>query len=162
MLLCALQPDFAHNLGALIRLGACFGAPVHVIEPCGFPFSLKAVRRAGLDYVDQTVIVRHDSWPAFRRDRPPGRLVLLTTQGAGPLWEFAFRPGDVLMLGRETAGAPTEAHADADARIFIPMRRGARSLNMAMAAAIALGEAARQLNWRGDAPLWPTLTGQTD
>lgn len=157
MLLCALQPDFAHNLGALIRLGACFGAPVHVVEPCGFPFSLKAVRQAGLDYVGQADLVRHDGWAAFQRDRPPGRLVLLSTQGETALWDFPFAPGDALLLGRETAGAAPEVHAAADARIRAPMRPGARSLNVAAAATLALGEAARQLGWRGEGPLSPSF-----
>ena len=144
MRLAAYQPDIAPNLGALIRLGACFGAPIDVIEPCGFPFSLKTVRRAAMDYAEHAEIVRHDSWAAFQADRPPGRLILMTTQAAAELWSFAFEPNDSLLLGRESAGAPEEVHAAADARLCIPLRPGARSLNVVTAAAIALGEAERQ------------------
>ncbi|SET51109.1 tRNA (cytidine(34)-2'-O)-methyltransferase [Oceanicella actignis] len=144
--LAAFQPDMAHNLGAMIRLAACFGTPLHVIEPCGFPFSVKAVRQRALDYADIADIRRWDGWRAFAADRPGGRLVLLTTRGAQPLWSHRFAPGDVLIVGRESAGAPPELHEAADARLFIPMPGGGRSLNVAMAAGIALAEGARQLS----------------
>lgn len=139
------QPDIAPNLGAMIRIAACFGAPIDVIEPCGFPFSVKALRRAAMDYADLAEIRRHDGWEAFLAQRPPGRLALLTTQGAAPLWTHRFAPDDCLLVGRESAGAPPEVHAAADVRLFIPQQPPTRSLNVAVAAAIALAEAQRQL-----------------
>lgn len=139
------QPDIAPNVGAVLRLGACLGVPVHVIEPCGFPFSPHAWRRSAMDYAGLAELQRHDSWPAFLAGRPPGRLVAMTTGGAASLWDFAFRPGDTLLMGRESAGLPGEVHAAADARLVIPLQPGARSLNMAMAAAIAVAEAGRQM-----------------
>lgn len=150
--LAAYQPDIAPNLGAMIRLCACFGAPLAVIEPCGFPFSVKALRRAAMDYADLAEIRRWDGWEAFLAGRPPGRLILLTTQGAAPLWEHRFAPGDCVMVGRESAGAPPEVHAAADARLYIPQKPPTRSLNVAMAAAIALAEARRQLGGDDLAP----------
>lgn len=144
MRLAAFQPDIAPNLGALIRLGACFGAPVDVIEPCGFPLSAAALRRAAMDYAMRAEVVRHDGWSAYLAARPPGRLVLLTTAGDEDLWRFAFRPDDHLMVGRESAGAPQEVHSAADVRLRVPLRPGLRSLNMAMAAGMALSEALRQ------------------
>ena len=144
MRLIAFQPDIADNLGAVFRLAACFGAAVDVIEPCGFPFSVKAVRRVGLDYVEKVEIVRHDSWAAYLESAPEGRLLLLSTSGATGLWDFQFRPDDRLLMGRESAGAPEEVWREADAALRIPMRGDARSLNVAMAAAIALAEATRQ------------------
>ena len=142
--LATYQPDIAPNLGAMIRLSACFATPLHVIEPCGFPFSLKALRRTAMDYADIADVTRYDDWPAFTRTRPPGRLVLLTTKGATPLWDFDFSRGDTLLMGRETAGVPDEVHVAADARVLIPVAPPARSLNLATAAAIALAEAIRQ------------------
>lgn len=139
------QPDIAPNVGAVLRLGACLGVPVHVIEPCGFPFSPRAWRRQAMDYAHLAELQRHDSWAAFLAGRPKGRLVALTTKGAVSLWDFTFRPGDTLLLGRESVGLPEEVHAAAEARLAIPMQPGARSLNMAMAAAIAAAEAGRQL-----------------
>lgn len=142
--LAAFQPDNPRNLGAMVRLAACFGVPLDVIEPCGFPFSVRALRASALDYAARAGIRRHDGWDAFRA-AVPGRLVLLTTAGAAPLPAHAFAPGDVLLVGRESAGAPPELHAAAAARLRIPMPGGDRSLNVAMAAAIGLYEAARQL-----------------
>lgn len=139
------QPDIAPNVGAVLRLGACLGVPVHVIEPCGFPFSPRAWRRQVMDYADLAELHRHDSWATFLTDRPAGRLLALTTAGAQNLWDFTFCPDDTLLIGRESAGLPPEVHAAADARIAIQMQPGARSLNMAMAAAIATAEAGRQL-----------------
>ncbi|MDH3668292.1 MAG: tRNA (cytidine(34)-2'-O)-methyltransferase [Paracoccaceae bacterium] len=139
------QPDIALNVGAVLRLGACLGVPVHVIEPCGFAFSPAAWRRSAMDYADLAQICRHDSWDAFLAERPDGRLVALTTEGADSLWDFAFAPGDTLLIGRESAGLPDAVHREADARVVIPMQPGARSLNMAMAAAIAVAEAGRQI-----------------
>jgi len=143
--LALLEPDMAPNVGAMLRLGACLGVPVHVIEPCGFAFSPRAWRRQAMDYADLAELNRHDSFDCFLAERPPGRLLAMTTRGPISLWDFAFRPGDTLLMGSEGAGLPAAAHAAADARLAIPMQPGARSLNVAMAAAIAVAEARRQL-----------------
>ena len=137
------QPDIAQNCGALLRLAACFGVPVDVIEPCGFVWSDRHLKRAGMDYLDVVDLTRHESWEAFR-NRERGRLLLLTTKGDQRYERFAYRGGDTLVLGRESAGVPAELHAAAAARLRIPMRPGLRSLNVALAGAIALGEALRQ------------------
>jgi len=144
MRLALFEPDIPQNLGAFIRLSACLAVPLHVIEPCGFPVDDKRIRRASMDYYDLARLVRHASWAAFRRDRPPGRLVLLTTRGAETFPGVAFRPDDTLLLGRESAGVPDEVHAAADLRLRIPLQAGARSLNVALAAAMVLSEALRQ------------------
>lgn len=143
------QPDIAPNVGAIIRTGACLGVPVDVIEPCGFAFSLHAVRRQVMDYGDRAEVVRHSSWERFRAERAPGRLVAMTTKGATCLWDFVFRPGDTLLMGQESAGLPEEVHDVADARLVIPMAEGTRSLNIAIAAGIAAAEALRQLRDHG-------------
>ncbi len=143
--LALFQPDIALNVGATLRLGACLGVPVHVIEPCGFAFSPRAWRRSAMDYADLADLHRHDSWQSFQIERPPGRLIAMTTKAASNLWDFAFRPGDTILMGRESAGLPDAVHAAADARLLIPMQRQARSLNLAMAAAIAVAEAGRQV-----------------
>ncbi|GFE64346.1 TrmH family RNA methyltransferase [Litoreibacter roseus] len=142
--LAAYEPDFAANLGALARIGVCFGVPLHVIEPCGFPFSLKLLRKRGLDYTDDVDLHHHDDWAAFEA-APMGRRVLMTTKGAADLWDFSFQPGDCLVLGRESAGVPDSVHQAADAHVKIPMPGGARSLNVAVAGGIAVAEALRQL-----------------
>jgi tRNA (cytidine/uridine-2'-O-)-methyltransferase len=139
------QPDIPQNAAALLRLGACLGVPVDVIEPCGFVLGERRFRRAGMDYLDQAEWRRHVSWAAFQAARDGGRLVLLTTRAAERYERFAFAPGDTLLVGRESAGVPDEVHDAADARLRIPMREGPRSLNVALAAAIAVGEALRQL-----------------
>lgn len=146
MRLALFQPDIPQNLGASLRLGACLGVAVDVIEPCGFPLSDRAARRAAMDYAEKAEIVRHASWSSFLEapERRNGRLLLFTTSGAEPFHKFHYRPGDVLLFGRESAGAPPEVHAAADARLFIPLVSGARSLNIVNAAAMALGEALRQ------------------
>ena len=143
--LAAYQPDIPQNLGALMRLSVCFDAPLHVIEPCGFPFSAKAVRKAAMDYAAEAEVIAHASWDRFLADRPAGRLVLMTTKGAKPLWDHRFRSDDTILLGRESAGAPDEVHEAAQARLLIPMPGGGRSLNIAMAAGITVAEAHRQL-----------------
>lgn len=146
MRLALYQPDIAQNTGTLLRLGACLGVPVDVIEPCGFPFSDRGLRRAGLDYLAAAELRRHASWSAFeaaRRDSG-ARLILLTTRARLPYTAFAFRAADILLVGRESAGVPEEVHAAADARLLIPLRPGRRALNVAVAAAMALGEALRQ------------------
>jgi tRNA (cytidine/uridine-2'-O-)-methyltransferase len=146
MRLALFQPDIPQNLGAALRLGACLGVPVDVIEPCGFPLSDRAVRRAALDYAEKAEVVRHSSWSRFLEApaRVAGRLLLFTTAGAEPFHRFQYRAGDVLLFGRESAGVPPEVHAAADARLCIPLVAGARSLNVVNAAAMALGEALRQ------------------
>jgi tRNA (cytidine/uridine-2'-O-)-methyltransferase len=144
MRLALFEPDLPPNLGTILRLGACLETPVHVIEPCGFPFSVQTVRRSALDYLEHAEIHRHDDWAHFLAERPAGRLVLLTTRGAVPYTEFRFAADDILLLGRETRGAPDYVHAAADARVVIPIRAGLRSINVATAAAMVLGEALRQ------------------
>jgi tRNA (cytidine/uridine-2'-O-)-methyltransferase len=144
MRLALFEPDIPQNLGAFIRLAACLGAPLDIIEPCGFPLDDKRIRRAAMDYYDLAKIVRHASWQAFRRDRAPGRLVLLTTSGNQRFPAVAFRTDDTLLLGRESAGVPAEVHDAADLRLRIPLQAAARSLNVALAAAMVLSEALRQ------------------
>ena len=144
MRLALYQPDIPQNLGAFIRLAACLGTPLDIIEPCGFPVDDKRIRRAAMDYVDLARIQRHASWEAFQRDRTHGRLVLLTTSGATVLPDVRFRPDDILLLGRESAGVPAPVHQAADLRVRVPLQKGARSLNVALAAAMVLSEALRQ------------------
>lgn len=140
------QPDIPQNTGTLLRMGACLGVPVDIIEPCGFVINDRGLQRAGMDYLDMAVMQRHDSWPAFclDLDQRQGRLILLTTKVAMPYTGFRFRAGDTLLLGRESAGVPGAVHDRADARLCIPMLAGRRSLNVALAASMALGEALRQ------------------
>ena len=145
MRLALFQPDIPQNLGAAIRLGACLGVPLDVIEPCGFPLSDRAVRRAAMDYAETAEVKRHTGWGEFLTNRA-GRLVLFTTQGATPFHEFRYAEDDILLFGRESAGVPDEVHAAAEARLLIPLAAGARSLNVVNAAAMALGEALRQTN----------------
>ncbi|MEM6851036.1 MAG: TrmH family RNA methyltransferase [Pseudomonadota bacterium] len=147
MRLVAYQPDIAGNVGALIRLAACFETPFEVIGPCGFPFSDKDLRRAAMDYRDASRLRLYDGWTAFDSAVTAAgeRVVLLTTKGDRSHVDFQFHQGDVLLLGRESAGAPPEVHARAHARVRIPLAPAARSLNIAVAAAIVLGEALRQV-----------------
>jgi tRNA (cytidine/uridine-2'-O-)-methyltransferase len=140
------QPDIPQNTGTILRLAACLGIEAHIIEPAGFPTSDRAFRRAGMDYIALVSLVRHASWRAFetwRRD-DGARLVLFTTSAATSYLDFEFRPDDLMLFGRESAGVPQEVHTAADARLVIPMQPGLRSLNVAMAAAMAAGEAMRQ------------------
>jgi tRNA (cytidine/uridine-2'-O-)-methyltransferase len=146
MHLALYEPDIPQNTGTILRLCACLGVTAHLIEPAGFPISDRHFRRSGMDYLDQVIIERHASFAAFdewRKSRDL-RLILFTTRGATPYLEHTFTPGDVLMFGRESAGVPDPVHAAADARLLIPMRPGLRSINVAMASAMALGEALRQ------------------
>jgi tRNA (cytidine/uridine-2'-O-)-methyltransferase len=138
------QPDIPQNTGTILRLAACFGVPVDIIEPAGFPWDDAKLRRAGMDYRELAEIVRHVSWTAFRAARAPGRLVLLTTRAEASPYDFTFAPDDTLLLGRESAGVPEDVHHACDVRLRIPMVAEARSLNVAVAAALALGEALRQ------------------
>jgi tRNA (cytidine/uridine-2'-O-)-methyltransferase len=145
MRLALFQPDIPQNLGAALRLGACLGVAVDVIEPCGFPLSDRAVRRAAMDYAEQAQMVRHPSWGQFLT-KHEGRILLFTTRAAEPFHSFRYQPSDILLFGRESAGVPDEVHAAADARLAIPLTPQARSLNVVTAAAMALGEALRQTN----------------
>ncbi len=146
MRLALFQPDIPQNLGAALRLGACLGVPIDVIEPCGFPLSDRAIARAALDYGQKAEVTRHASWTHFLvgARQTNARLLLFTTRGAQPFHRFAYQLGDILLFGRESAGSPEEVHGAADARLFIPLAPGARSLNLATSAAMALGEALRQ------------------
>lgn len=143
MRLALYQPDIPQNAGSLMRLGACLDIGIDVIEPCGFLLTDRNFRRAGMDYLKSADIRRHASWKEFQDGRA-GRLVLLTTKGAMAYTDFAFDAGDTLLVGRESAGVPEEVHRSADARLVIPLKAGLRSLNVAQAAAMVLGEALRQ------------------
>lgn len=143
MRIALFQPDIAANTGTIIRLGACMGVAVDIIEPCGFPFGDASLKRAGLDYLPQASITRHASWEAFR-GKLAGRLILATTKASEPYTRFAFLESDTLLFGRESAGVTDEIASTADAQIRIPMADGMRSLNVAVAAGMILGEALRQ------------------
>jgi tRNA (cytidine/uridine-2'-O-)-methyltransferase len=145
MRLALFQPDIPQNLGAAMRLGACLGVPVDVIEPCGFPLSDRAMRRAALDYGGKANVVRHAGWGEFL-SRREGRLLLFTTRGGVSFHEFSYRPSDILLFGRESAGVPDEVRSAADGRLRIPMVATARSLNVVTSAAMALAEGLRQTN----------------
>lgn len=140
------QPDIPQNTGTMLRLAACLGVPVEIIEPAGFDVSDRNLRRSGMDYIGYAAISRHISWRSFEtwRQETKARLVLATTRGAVPYTDFAFAPEDIILVGRESAGVPDEVHDAADARIIIPMQQGLRSLNVAVTAAMILGEALRQ------------------
>jgi tRNA (cytidine/uridine-2'-O-)-methyltransferase len=143
MRLALYEPDIPQNTGALLRLAACLGVGIDIIEPAGFVLSDRRLQRAGMDYRDLAALERHASWTAFERART-ARLVLLTTSADRSFLDFAFGPDDILLLGRESAGVPDAVHARADARLRIPMVSAARSLNVALAAAMVLSEALRQ------------------
>ena len=143
MRLALFEPDIPQNTGAVLRLAACLGLGVDLIEPAGFILSDRRLHRAGMDYLDLVPLTRHSSWDAFYRTRS-GRLVLLTTRAEARFTEFVFAPTDILLLGRESAGVPDFVHERADARIRVPMVPEARSLNVALAAAMVLSEALRQ------------------
>jgi tRNA (cytidine/uridine-2'-O-)-methyltransferase len=140
------EPDIPQNTGSLLRLAACMDTPLHIIEPCGFPFDDKRLRRAALDYYDAAQIKRHISWHHFLdwKKTSGGKLLLLSTHAATLYTEFAFASNDVLLLGRESSGVPGHVRDTADQRLKIPMREGLRSLNVALAASMVLGEAIRQ------------------
>ena len=148
------QPDIPGNAGAILRLGACLGVGVHIIEPAGFDLADRALKRAGMDYLEVAALTRHLSWEAFEQVRRLSgrRLLLFTTAGDTPYTAFSYRPGDMLLFGRETSGVPDIVHAAADSRLVIPMPGGGRSLNLAMSAAMAAGEAARQLSNAANPP----------
>jgi tRNA (cytidine/uridine-2'-O-)-methyltransferase len=143
------EPDIAQNAGTILRLCACLGIEAHIVEPAGFPSSDRAFRRAGMDYLEQVALVRHASWSAFLRWRadqgsPLPRLIVFSTKATRSYLDHRFEADDILLFGRESAGLPEKVHAAADVRLVIPMRAGLRSLNVAMAAAMAAGEALRQ------------------
>ncbi len=140
----AYQPEIAQNLGNMIRTAACFGVPISVIEPCGFPFSIKALKRSAMDYAELADIRRYNEWDAFC-EQEGGRRVLVTTKATTPFTSFKFKAGDALILGRESAGVPKEVVETTDEHITIPMPGGGRSLNVSTSAAIVLAEALRQL-----------------
>jgi tRNA (cytidine/uridine-2'-O-)-methyltransferase len=146
MRLALYQPDIPQNAGTILRLCACFGIEAHIIEPSGFPTTDRTFRRAGMDYLDAVTIVRHRSWDDFAdwRGRTGCRLVLFTTAASVSYLDFRYQPDDILMFGRESAGVPDAVHDAADARLRIPIREEMRSLNVAVAAAMAAGEALRQ------------------
>lgn len=140
------QPDIPGNTGTILRMAACLGLPVDIIEPCGFDLSDRALKRAGMDYLELAALTRHVDWTAFEDTRrgSGSRLILLTTTAEIPYTDFRFRPGDTLLFGRESAGVPQTVHAAADARLTIRMAEGARSLNLAVSVAMVAGEAIRQ------------------
>ena len=145
MRLALFEPDIPQNTGALLRLAACFGVAVDLIEPCGFLLDDRRLKRATLDYAADLALCRHTSWEAFRAGRDPqSRLILMTTRGTIPLHRFAFAADDTILLGRESAGVPEYVHRIVAARVVIPLRPGARSFNVALAGAIALAEGLRQ------------------
>ena len=144
MRIALFQPDQAGNVGTILRLAACLGLPVDIVEPCGFPWSHQALRRAGMDYAALAQVSRHADWAAFAAARAGERLVLMTTRGGSRLDATTFAPGDVLLFGSESRGAPPHVHAAANAHVRIPQVAGTRSLNIAVAAGIAAAEALRQ------------------
>ena len=146
MRLALYQPDIPQNLGANIRLAACLGVAVDIIEPCGFPLTDRSLRRTAMDYAENAIVSRPSGWSAFRETQiaSGSRLVLLTTRAATRLDQFSFRADDTLLFGRESAGVPEDIHSAADARVLIPLAPTARSLNVAMSAGIALWEALKQ------------------
>ena len=138
------QPDIPPNAATIMRMAACFGLRVRIIEPAGFTWSDSSLKRAGMDYLDRALVIRDPSWAAFREATKGQRLLLASTKADLAYTDFAFRPGDILLMGRESSGVPSEVHAAADARLLIPMREGLRSLNVALACAMITGEALRQ------------------
>lgn len=146
MRLALFEPDIPPNTGTILRLAACLDVPVDIVEPCGFPFSERGFRRAGMDYLELVALTRHTSFDAFEEERRKSgaRLILLTTKAETNYTDFRFAEGDVLLVGRESSGVPEHVHDVADARLLIPIIPEARSLNVAMAAAMVLGEALRQ------------------
>ena len=146
MQIALFQPDIPQNTGTILRLCACLDVTAHIIEPAGFPVSDRHFRRSGMDYLDQVTLMRHDSWTKFQQWRhdQSHRLLLFTTKGAVSYLDYRYGPDDILLFGRESAGVPDDVAAAADARLVIPIKPGLRSLNIAMATAMALGEALRQ------------------
>jgi tRNA (cytidine/uridine-2'-O-)-methyltransferase len=144
MRIALFQPDIPQNTGTILRLGACFAVPIDIIEPLGFVWDDARLKRAGMDYRELAQVTRHQSWQHFLAQRGQCRLVLLTTKASDNYHVFSFQPSDILLLGRESAGVPPYVHELCDARLKVPMAQGARSLNVAVTAAMVLGEALRQ------------------
>lgn len=156
MRLALFEPDIAQNAGTMMRLAACLGLAVDLIEPCGFIVGDAKFRRSAMDYLDRIELVRHRSWAAFQATRlaraRPGRLVLLTTRADRRYVDARFAPDDTLLVGRESAGVPDAVHDAADLRLLVPMRPGLRSINVALAAAMVVGEALRQTDLFAEGP----------
>ena len=146
MRIALFEPEIAGNVGAVLRLGACLGVGVDLIEPMDFTWDDRRVRRAAMDYIDHVEIARHPGFEAFRASIGTARLVLLTTKAEQSAYAFAFRPDDVLLFGKESAGVPTEVAAVCNERVRLPIRTEVRSMNLAISAALALGEALRQVS----------------
>jgi len=146
MRLALYQPEIPPNVGTILRLCACEDIPLDIIEPCGFPFSERSLKRAGMDYIDQAHYTRHDDWHHFYEQRSGSRIILLSTGATSAYTDFTFKHTDILLFGQESAGVPQAIHDQADARLCIPMKSELRSLNIAVAAAMVLGEAMRQTN----------------
>jgi tRNA (cytidine/uridine-2'-O-)-methyltransferase len=140
------QPDIAGNVGTILRLAACMGVDVDIIEPCGFPFDMKKIRRAGMDYIEHVNIIRYSSFEEFLEKNKKSRVVLLTTKVDKSYMDFKFEENDILMAGRESAGVPQEVADACNERVTIKMKNGMRSLNVAISVAMVLGEGLRQVN----------------
>lgn len=154
MQLALYQPDIPPNTGTILRMAACLNVTVNIIEPCGFPFGEKSFRRAGMDYIDQSMTIRHKSWQLFLDSIGEARIILLSTKADQTYTDISYQPDDIILLGRETAGVPDDVHARADERVIIPMMPDTRSLNVAVSASMVLGEALRQTNQ------FPPLSGK--
>lgn len=141
------QPDIPQNVGATMRVCACLNVPLHIIEPCGFPWDESKMKRAGMDYMGHAALLRHESWNKFLQDNIKNRIILMTTHAPLTYINFKFEENDILLAGRESAGAPENIHESAAERIAIPMEHGLRSMNIVNASAMILGEALRQTKW---------------
>lgn len=145
------QPDIPQNLGAMMRLSACTACELHIIEPCGFPFDAKKIKKSAMDYYEHVKLIRHDSWDNFfdycQRQDHKQRIILMTTKAASSYVDFEFNENDILLAGRESSGVPDNVHNSVDARLCIPMEDGLRSLNIVNATSMILGEALRQTKW---------------
>ena len=151
MRLALFQPDIPQNTGTLLRLGACLDLPIDIIEPCGFIFNEKSMKRAGMDYIEKATYRKHSSWNDFLKYRDEhkdeyGRLILLTTKATTPYTDFEFKENDIILMGRESAGVPEIVHQFVDSRLIIPMNANARSINVAISAVMVIGEALKQTN----------------
>ena len=144
MKVCMYRPDIAGNVGTIIRLAACMGLEVDIIEPCGFPFNIEQIRRSGMDYIEYTKINRYVSFEDFKEKNKNSRIILLSTKAKQSYTTFKFQENDILMVGRESAGVPDEVHNAVDSEVLIPMKNNMRSINVAISLAMVLGEAMRQ------------------
>ena len=144
------EPDIPQNVGAAIRLSACIGWPLDIIEPTGFPWNDKKIRQSAMDYIEDVDLIRHTSWDMFKEHYPQRRIILLSTKGAEPYYDFSFHANDILLGGRESAGVPDHIHQSADAVVTIPMKTGMRSMNVINAISMVSGEARRQTEQVGN------------